>query len=379
MLGVSASPQTESGAARIVVVAEDADVFAGIRRELTECGYFVRSASGIEEGSRLARKYQPQVLLTALRLESGNGVELIRRVSRLSPRTRSILLSFDGSAQNSEEALAAGAVRILSKPLESGELLGAIEFAIECESGFRGCLHGLSLIDLMQMFHLTRRSVRLVVEDGEYFGSVSFRRGDLIDARWRQKEGVEALASLLASTYGTVTSCPLGDTPQTIQGSFDSIVLDTLRRLDEDGAPSERFSSLGAFWRPSSSPPSSFTVVPESLVPSSEEERKTMFCRVVEQARTATLSDAWALEVIDDLETSAHPAAGTAALALALDPATEHIEIISGEKAVGVVLMGNYAAVVSTEPAGLQAGQHFRTQFARFSTMIRLNFRVRKL
>ncbi len=378
MHGMSSSPRIADAAGTILVVAGDDALNESVARELSDHGYWVRKASGVEEATRVLLECQPQVLLASHQLEQGDGVGLLQSVSGLSPRTRSIFFGEGASARNIQEAMDAGAVSVVYQPFEPGGLVRAVEHAVECESGFRGFLHGLSLIDLMQMFHLTRRSIRLNVQDGNYRGTVSFQNGVLIDARWRQKSGVEALASLLASTYGTVSSSPLGNPEQTIYGSFDSVVLDTLRRLDEGGPPSKRYSSQSASWKPSSFPPDSFSPVPETLVPSSEEERLAMFCRVVEQARGATLSDDWPLEVIDDLETSIHPAAKTAALALAVDPTSEHIELLSAESAVGVVLIGNYAAVVSTEPAGLQAGQHFRTQFARFSTMVRVNFRVRR-
>ncbi len=222
-----------------VLVVDDDEVFLGaIARQLSDRGYLVKTANGVDQATRLLEECHPQVMLTDLRMGQEDGIDLIQKAHRLSHRTRTILMSGYATARDSQNAVEAGAVTVLCKPFEPKELLGAVEHALECESGFRGSLHGLSLIDLMQMFHLTRRSICLVVEDGDHSGTISFQNGDLIDARWREKVGVEALGPLLASSYGMVSTSPARETERTINGSFDSIVLDTLRRLDEEGPPS---------------------------------------------------------------------------------------------------------------------------------------------
>jgi hypothetical protein len=52
---------------------------------------------------------------------------------------------------------------VLVKPFTASELLRTIQKAIDCETGFQGSVHGLSLIDMAQMFHLAQRSVTILV------------------------------------------------------------------------------------------------------------------------------------------------------------------------------------------------------------------------
>lgn len=355
-----------------VLVVVDDEAFAGaLARELNERSYTVIIAYSVSEAVEQLARHRPRVMLASLRLGSEDGIDLIQEARQTSHRTRTILMSANGTARDYRTAVEAGAVTVLCKPFEASELIDAVDLALECGSGFRGSLHGLSLIDLMQMFHLTRRSIRLLVTDGEFSGTISFRTGELVDARWREKVGVEALSSLLSSSYGRVETLPVRETEQTILGSFDSIVLDTLRCLDENGPASTRRSVQDPARPPSLVPPASVPSDTRHIAPCIEDQELAIFEERVQRAQQESLQKDWQVEVLRWHPSSEHSAFVTARLALAVDPTAAQIEVIREDRALGIILHGELAVVISSKHSDHLASQHFRTQFARFSAIIR--------
>jgi CheY-like chemotaxis protein len=223
----------------VLIVDDDAAFRTTIGRDLGEQGFAVSLAQNGEEAADILSRDPIDILLTDLRMPGSDGIDLLDRVRSLSPRTRAILMSGFASARDYQRALECGAIRVLCKPFTSAELLQAIRQAVDCETGFRGSIHGLSLVDLLQMFHFARRSVAIVV-DGWAPGHVFLEEGRIIHAVYQDEVGVAALHSILAMPAGSLRTMVLApDTPHSITGDFDELLLDALRSLDEKSANRE--------------------------------------------------------------------------------------------------------------------------------------------
>jgi CheY-like chemotaxis protein len=220
----------------VLIVDDDAAFRTTIGRDLGEQGFAVSLAQNGAEAAGILERDAIDILLTDLRMPGTDGIDLLDRVRSLSPRTRAILMSGFASARDYQRALECGAVRVLCKPFTSAELLQAIRQAVDCETGFRGSIHGLSLVDLLQMFHFARRSVAIVV-DGWAPGHVFLEDGRIIHAVYQDLVGVPALHAILAMPAGSLRTMVLApDTPHSIAGDFDALLLDALRSLDEAAA-----------------------------------------------------------------------------------------------------------------------------------------------
>lgn len=107
--------------------------------------------------------------------------------------------------------------------------------------GFDGEVSGMSLTDLLQLKAMGRFSGRIVVEQNGKSGHLFFRDGDLVHAQLEQFEGKDAFARILAWGGGTFRAEPkVGTTRQTINESFQYLLLDALRLQDEIAAGMEQ-------------------------------------------------------------------------------------------------------------------------------------------
>ena len=187
----------------VLIVDDDAAFRTTIGRDLADQGFAVSLAHDADEAIALLSDRGIDVLLTDLRMPGADGIDLLAQVRILAPRTRTILMSGYASARDYQRAIECGAVRVVSKPFTSGELLQAIRQAVECETGFRGSIHGLSLVDLLQMFHYARRSLAIIV-DGLAPGQVLLEDGHVIHAVYRELQGELALQAILAMPAGSL-------------------------------------------------------------------------------------------------------------------------------------------------------------------------------
>lgn len=218
----------------VLVVEDDSDFRVVLERMLEVLGFQdVVMVSGIDPALSVLATRSFDLLVTDLRLGAANGLELIDSVRSLAPAMRTVLISAHASAKDAEEARGLGAVDVLTKPFTSERLELSLRKAMASATGLWGEVQELSLVDMLQMYHYGRRSV-VVVLSGEVEGRIRFDAGELVDAQAGDTRGVEALAQLLRMTTGLVrTEVAPTAIDRTIDGDFQSILLDSLRQLDE--------------------------------------------------------------------------------------------------------------------------------------------------
>ncbi|MDD5349937.1 MAG: response regulator transcription factor [Chthoniobacteraceae bacterium] len=83
-----------------------------------------------EEALREIPKDPPEVVIMDINLPGINGVECVRRLSKLSPRCHILMLTVFNDTETIFNALRAGAVGYLTKPVRAAELLSAVRDVI---------------------------------------------------------------------------------------------------------------------------------------------------------------------------------------------------------------------------------------------------------
>jgi CheY-like chemotaxis protein len=230
----------------LLVVEDDADFRGALVRTLGQQGFDeVVEVAGVEEALEALSRRSFDVLITDLRLGERDGIDLIQSVRQSHPAVRPILMSAYAVARDVQVALSAGAVSVLSKPFTTDELREAIQQAVECGTGFHGSFHGISLIDMLQMLHLAHRSLRLSVS-GAVSGVIHLLDGEVVHAEAGRRRGEEAFRALLAEPAGSLqTAAAVEGVERSMTRPFETVLIDCLRQLDEEGAAAGA-SSLAA-------------------------------------------------------------------------------------------------------------------------------------
>ena len=233
---------------RLVVIADaNLERAERLREACAVRGYATRIVGHGAAALETAVREAPDVLVTAGDLDLIDAAKLVE-ILRANPRTRRVRFVFvgDAPASGSEEW---GAVTLPADadPDEVGERVAELAargseldaVVREAREVVEGRLSQIPLVDLLQLFHLNRRSGTIEVRhrnsDGRSArGRVSLRDGDVVNATTGAVSGEKALFRLLGWSEGSF-SFRADTAPVDVQITTPTrgLLLEGMRQLDE--------------------------------------------------------------------------------------------------------------------------------------------------
>ena len=112
------------------VVDDDALVLRSLGRLLRSAGFAVRTFPSSQDFLSQARNGEPGCLVLDLTMPNMNGLELQAQLTRLGNDCPVVFLSGNADVPHSVQAMKAGAVDFLVKPVDREKLLAAVRLAI---------------------------------------------------------------------------------------------------------------------------------------------------------------------------------------------------------------------------------------------------------
>ena len=116
---------------RILVVDDQRNMRATTAMLLRAEGHQVDEAGNVEEALAQLTQNPIDLLLTDLRMEPLNGLELLRRALEVNAQLQVIVMTAFGSIESAVEAMRLGAYDYLTKPFKEGELVHRVGRALE--------------------------------------------------------------------------------------------------------------------------------------------------------------------------------------------------------------------------------------------------------
>ena len=116
---------------KVLVVDDEESVVVTIKAILQLDGYNVATTMSGAEARAMVRETEYDLVLTDLRLEDGDGLDVLNAVRESYPETVTIMLTGYASLESAIQALRAGAYDYLVKPSEVEELRSTVARGIE--------------------------------------------------------------------------------------------------------------------------------------------------------------------------------------------------------------------------------------------------------
>src|SRR5213594_3791187 len=207
---------------KVLVVDDEESVVVTIKAILQLDGYDVATTTSAAEARKMVKEQEFDLVLSDLRLEDGDGLDVLRAVREHFPETVTIMLTGYASLESAIQALRAGAYDYLVKPSEVEELRSTVARGIERRR-------------LGQELRLRVAELERANREIADLNASLQRRID--EATAELKERYEQLKELdrMKSQFLSIASHEL-KTPITAMSGFLQVALRRVRRLGEGGA-----------------------------------------------------------------------------------------------------------------------------------------------
>lgn len=122
-------------AKKILLVDDDVGLLKLLTMRLRAENYEVEPVRDAEEAIDIVSKYKPHVVITDLKMDQMNGIELFHKLHIKYPGIPVIMITAHGSIPDAVSATQKGIFSFLTKPLDKKELLDTIESAMKISRG----------------------------------------------------------------------------------------------------------------------------------------------------------------------------------------------------------------------------------------------------
>lgn len=118
-------PDTEADRS-LLIVDDDKPFLSRLAKAMESRGFQVRTADTLEAGKQAIRDAPPAFAIVDMRLDDGNGLDVIRLLRETRPDCRALVLTGYGNIATAVTAVKLGAIDYLSKPAGAEDILAAL-------------------------------------------------------------------------------------------------------------------------------------------------------------------------------------------------------------------------------------------------------------
>jgi DNA-binding response OmpR family regulator len=230
---------------KILIVDDNPSVLKLLNISLSKAGYEVVEAENGEEAFAAANKELPDLIISDIMMPQMDGLELcwmIRENSKVPVVPFIFLTSFD-DPETEVKGFRAGADKYLNKPIERKDLLDRVGELLNRKSklndisnkkGFAGDLKDLSIVELVQMLNLNKKSGALNISASGTEGKIYLKDGQLHAAECEDLKGEDAIYKLVEQVNGKF-NFEINDVSieRNINGSTMNVIMEACRIMDE--------------------------------------------------------------------------------------------------------------------------------------------------
>ncbi len=112
--------------ASLLIVDDDRPFLVRLARAMESRGFVVETAEGVNEGLAKVRSKPPAYAVVDMRLNDGNGLDVIEEIRTRKPECKAIILTGYGNIATAVSAVKMGAVDYLAKPADADDVYTAL-------------------------------------------------------------------------------------------------------------------------------------------------------------------------------------------------------------------------------------------------------------
>ena len=110
----------------LLIVDDDDPLRMRLSRALERKGFQVKDAKTVENAIKIVKSSPPNFALVDLRLEDGNGLDVVAEIKKVKTDSRIVMLTGYGNLPTAVAAVKAGAIDYISKPVDADDVESAL-------------------------------------------------------------------------------------------------------------------------------------------------------------------------------------------------------------------------------------------------------------
>ena len=115
----------------LLIVDDDNPLRERLARAMEKNGFSVTQAESVKQGINQAKNSPPAYAIVDLRLNDGNGLEVVREIQKLKKDSRIVMLTGYGNIPTAVAAIKAGAIDYIPKPVDADDVEKALLASLE--------------------------------------------------------------------------------------------------------------------------------------------------------------------------------------------------------------------------------------------------------
>lgn len=230
---------------RAIVIDPDPEETTVLELRMVEQGFEVQQAHNAEQALKYLKTGEFEMVVSELDLGGADGFALLAeaRKNDWGKKVPWIFVTSRASSADARKAFELGATDFMTKPVAADLLVAKLKQIIEREAGQSGHNRGVSgslsemgLPDMVQVLWHGRKTGSLRIRSNNEAGEIHFVDGMVWNAMWGPMRGEEAFYAMIGLVEGTFALDPnFRADAQVIQGSPEALLLEGMRRMDEQG------------------------------------------------------------------------------------------------------------------------------------------------
>ncbi len=110
----------------LLIIDDDEILCDRMAKAMQKRGYEVRTAYSVQNGIAAAKEFEPEFAVIDLRLQDGNGLQIVEEIRKIVDDCRIVILTAYGNIATAVAAVKAGAVDYLAKPADADSIERAL-------------------------------------------------------------------------------------------------------------------------------------------------------------------------------------------------------------------------------------------------------------
>ena len=110
----------------LLIVDDDTPLRDRLSRAMEKKGFKVIQASSVKEGITQARNSPPAFAVIDLRLNDGNGLQIVKEIQKIKKDSKIVMLTGYGNIPTAVAAVKAGAIDYIPKPADADDVENAL-------------------------------------------------------------------------------------------------------------------------------------------------------------------------------------------------------------------------------------------------------------